>query len=322
MMHRRSFFAASLFPGLAVPGTALRAQDAPADIRVDVNLVNVPFSVTDGRGRLLSDLSREDFEVFEDGVRQQIKFFSRGENSPLTLALLADVSGSQAEFVKDHQRDLRVFLKAVMKPGDQALMLAFGANVWELSGPTSNTDDFAGLLRDLQRGKNRDRFRRLNPPEIRGGASSVYDGVYFAAQSLAGRDGRRAIIIFSDGEDSSSLYNMMEAIEAAQEYSATIFALRYTELARGNRWTARNKYGKSVLERLAKETGGVDYDATLDEDLRAAFQSIAATLRSSYDLAYTSSAPEDDETFRKIKIRCRRPDAQVRHKSGYYARRT
>ncbi len=293
------------------------AQDPPP-IRVDVNLVNVPFSVLDSSGKLVTDLSAADFEVVEDGVPQTVKFFARAADSPLTLAITADVSGSQDDFVKDHRRDLRDFLKAVLKPQDKATLICFGANVWQVSFPDDPASELHERLKDFQKGERRG-AKRLNPSEYRDGASSVYDGLFYAAKALEGLSGRRAIILFSDGEDTSSAHHLLETIEACQEHAVTVFALRYSELRKGE-LTARNKYGKSMLARLALETGGLDYDAS-DEDLvRKAFVQIAATLRSSYDLAYTSSAPEADGTFRKIKIRARRAGLRTRHKTGYYAR--
>lgn len=292
----------------------------PEPIRVSVNLVNVPFSVTDEAGRLVSNLEQGDFEVLEDGVPQAVKFFSRAENSKLTLALLVDTSGSQSDFVKDHRRDMKDFLKTVLKPGDQAMTLAFGANVWEVAPPGTAIDESLDRLKDLQKSKNLSQFRRLSPKEHRDGASSVHDGVYEAARALEGLEGRRAIVVFSDGEDTSSAHHVMEAIEAAQEHAATVFALRYTELRKDKVWTARNKYGRAVLERLARETGGLDFDAAEEDNLRLAFEKIAAILRSSYDLAYSSSSTERDGSFRKIRIRAKRAGLMVRHKTGYYAR--
>jgi Ca-activated chloride channel homolog len=309
-MQRRRFL--SLLP------SPLLAQQEPAPIRVEVNLVNVPFAVYDGSGRLVPDLKVEDFEITEDGQSQKIQFFSRAADSPLTLAVVADVSGSQDDFVGDHRRDLRDFLKSVMKPQDQAMLLCFGGNVWMVSPPGAPPSELHERLKDFQKG-DRKNARRVSPPAYRDGASSVYDGIYEAANALRELPGRRAIILFSDGEDTSSAHHLLETIEICQEYAVTFFPLRYTELRKGE-WTARNLYGRSMLSRLALETGGVDYDASDDDALRRAFAQIAEILRSSYDLAYTSTQSERDSTFRKIRIRPKNPNLRVRHKTGYYAR--
>jgi Ca-activated chloride channel family protein len=127
------------------------------------------------------------------------------------------------------------------------------------------------------------------------------------------------MILFSDGEDNASASNMLEAIEAAQETGVTIFTMRYTEIKKGV-WTARNKYGRSVMTRLAAESGGLDFDAGESSDLRDSFRQIADMLRSTYDLAYSSNQGERDGSFRKIKIRAKQPGLNLRHKTGYYAK--
>jgi VWFA-related protein len=295
----------------------LLAQDPPP-IRVSVNLVNVPFSVVDGRGQLVNGLGAQDFEVFEDGVPQAIQFFSRAEDSPLTIAIVADVSGSQDDFLSDHRRDLRNFLKAVLKPQDQAMLICFGANVWLAAAPEERALNLHDKLKDFQKG-HRAGMKKLNPPAYRDGASSVYDGIYEGARALGSLSGRRAIVVLTDGEDTSSAHTQIEAIEACQEYAVTLFALRYSEKRKGE-WTARNLYGRSTLARIGLETGGFDYDASDEDRLREAYRQIAEILRSSYDLAYTSSQAERDGSFRKIKIRTKREGLRVRHKTGYYAR--
>jgi Ca-activated chloride channel homolog len=310
-MQRRRFLSLLPFP--------LLAQQEPPPIRVEVNLVNVPFAVYDGSGRLIPDLKAEDFEITEDGQPQKIQFFSRAADSPLTLAVVADVSGSQDDFVGDHRRDLRDFLKSVMKPQDQAMLLCFGANVWMVSPAGAPPGELHERLKEFQKGDRKD-ARRVSPQIYRDGSSSVYDGVYEAAKALRELPGRRAIILFSDGEDTSSAHHLLETIEICQEYAVTFFPLRYTELRKGRDWSARNLYGRSMLSRLALETGGVDYDASEDDALRRAFAQIAEILRSSYDLAYTSTQPERDSTFRKIRIKPKNPNLRVRHKTGYYAR--
>jgi len=130
--------------------------------------------------------------------------------------------------------------------------------------------------------------------------------------------GRRALIVFSDGEDNSSAHHMMDAIETAQSGDARVFAMRYTERRHGQ-LTARNKYGTSVMARIARETGGADFDAR-QGDIRTWFRQIGEDLRSSYELAYVSTNPVRDGSFRKIVIRTKRAVCSVRSKTGYFAR--
>ncbi len=111
----------------------------------------------------------------------------------------------------------------------------------------------------------------------------------------------------------------METIEAAQRTGSTVFCLRYTEVRKGV-WNGRNNYGRGVMERLAEETGGLGFDAGEAKSLRDAFRQIVEVLRSSYDLAYASSAGKGDATFRKIQIRCKKAGLELRYKTGYFAR--
>jgi Ca-activated chloride channel family protein len=126
------------------------------------------------------------------------------------------------------------------------------------------------------------------------------------------------LLIFSDGEDNSSAWDMMDAIEQAQAEDVRVYALRYTEKRRG-RLMARSKYGIRVMDRIARETGGANYDAS-EGDLRKWFREIGEELRASYELAYHSTNPNRDGTFRKVVIRAKTPGLTVRAKTGYYAR--
>ena len=296
----------------------LLAQDPPP-IKVEVNLVNVPFSARDRNGQWVTDLTAADLEVFEDGIPQKISFFSRASDSALNIAIVADISGSQEEFLKDHRRDLRDFLKAVLTKRDQALLVCFGNSIRLVSPFSKQADHLDDALKDYQKAKNVSNFPKLGAPELRSGGTAFYDAVCLAAQQMAGQEGRRAMLIFSDGEDNSSARNLMDAVETAQEYGVTLFTLRYTELKKGI-WNARNKYGRSVMSRLAAESGGLEFDAGESSDLRNEFRQIADMLRSTFDLAYTSSQPERDGSFRKIRIRVKQPGLTLRHKTGYYAR--
>jgi Ca-activated chloride channel family protein len=164
------------------------------------------------------------------------------------------------------------------------------------------------------------KFPELGPVEDRDLGTAFYDALYYSVMEKLEKvqHGRRALIVFSDGEDNSSAHHMMDAIEAAQLADARIFCLRYTERKHG-RLTARNKYGIRVLERVARETGGADFDAE-QGDIRAEFREIGEDLRASYELAYVSTNPVRDGSFRKVVIRPRRPGLSVRSKTGYFAR--
>jgi Ca-activated chloride channel family protein len=289
-----------------------------ASFRADVQLVNVSLSVRDPAGRLAPGLTKDDFEVWEDGARQAVSFFSPSSGLPLALGLLVDGSGSQEGFAKQHRKDLRDFLRTVMTPRDQAFLVGFGNRLKLLSDFTARSDNIQKALELYAR--HRDEAPRLGPRERRILGTAFYDAIYHAInEKLNAREQRRkGLIVFSDGEDNASAYHMLETIEMAQMAGVPLFCVRYTggEETEPN---ARNKYGMSVMRRMALETGGADFDA-VSGNMKEAFAAIGDQLRSSYELAYLSSNPERDGTFRKVVIRPRRPDLKVRHKTGYYAR--
>jgi VWFA-related protein len=293
-------------------------NQAQAPIRVDVNLVNVAFTVRDRNGALVNDLTKEDLEVFEDAVPQIITFFARSAEVPLTLGLVVDFSGSQEHFLKQHHKDLQTFLAAVLGPRDRAFLVCFGNYLRLVSDFSPSGDSLVDALQRYEKGRRN--FPELGPSEDRVLGTAFYDAIYYSVTEKLARAGndRRAVLVFSDGEDNSSSHNMMEAIEAAQAADVMLFALRYTEFGDKGE-TARNRYGTGVMARIARETGGVHYDAE-KTDLPTTFRQIGEELRSSYELAYHTSNPAKDGTFRKIAVRTRRTGLAVRSKTGYFAR--
>jgi len=296
----------------------LFAQQPPEpSIKVDVNLVNVAFLVHDAAGSLAGNLTRDDIEVFEDGVKQDVRFFGRSADLPLRLALLADVSGSQEKFVSRHNRDIQRFLKTSVSGRDRAMLVVFGNRIRVMSDFSSSTGD----LLDGLAAKSRAGYPELEPDDTRTGGTAFFDAIYLTAlrklrPSPAGE--RRAIIVFSDGEDNSSAHDLMDAIEAAQTSDSLIYTVRYTESMHG-RLTARNRYGIREMDRLANETGGAAFDAST-EDVAKSLHQVSEELRSMYDLGYVSTNPVRDGTFRKLVIRVKKEGFTVRAKPGYYAR--
>ncbi len=284
-----------------------------------VKLINVGFAVRDSAGKLVMNLNQSDFEVFEDGAPQKISFFAKSTDVPLNLGLLVDMSGSQEPFMKRHHKDLESFLKESLGAQDKAFLLCFGNHLRVAEDFTSSPQDLAAGLKDFLKGHRE--YPELGPPkEKRILGTAFYDAIYYSIQEKLAdaAKGRRALIIFSDGEDNSSAHNMLDAIEAAQNNDVLLFSVRYTDAKHGT-LNARNKYGISVMERISRETGGADFDARA-KGLAANFEQIGEQLRSSYELAYHSTNPIPDGTFHKISIRVKQPGLKVRAKSGYYAR--
>lgn len=274
-------------------------------IKVDVRLVNVAFIVRDQNGALSTNLTKDDIEVFEDGVPQQIRFFGRSSDLPLRLALIIDVSGSQDKFNKRHISDIQNFLTSAVTPRDRATLIRFGDHIRVFD-----------RLEDLDNGRN---SVELDPDDTREAGTALFDAICATAkEKMESQTGqRKAILVFSDGEDNSSAHDLIDAIEAAQTADAPMYTVRYTESSRG-RLTSRNRYGMLEMDRLAKETGGASFDAT-HEDVSKQLREVAEELRSTYDLGYVSTNASG-AGYRKLEIRAKRPGLNIRAKPGYYAR--
>jgi len=286
-------------------------------IQVNVKLVNVAFSVRDSGGALVSSLTKDDVEVFEDAVPQRISFFARSVDVPLTLGLIVDFSGSQDHFLKQHNHDLEVFLKDMLGPKDRVFLICFGNHLRLVSDFSQSGPEVMDRLKLYRH--DTQHFPELGPKEDRELGTAFYDSIYYSVtEKLASENGRRALLVFSDGEDNSSSYDMMTTIEAAQADNVLVYTIRYTGKEHG-RLTARNRYGIRVMDRIAKETGGAAIDAETT-DPKTYFQQIAEELRTSYELAYYPTNTSVDDTFRKILVRPKPSGLTIRSKTGYFPR--
>jgi Ca-activated chloride channel family protein len=280
-------------------------------------LVSVAFVARDARGALVDNLTQDDVDVIEDAIPQKIAFFSRSADVPLTLGLVVDASGSQDHFSKQHKNDLEVFFKDVLGPKDRVFLVGFGNHIRLVSDFSHSGADLLEEWKKYQ--KSTGKFPVLGPDEDRDLGTAFYDSIYYSvAEKLARENGRRAILLFSDGEDNSSSHNMMTAIETAQGENVVVYAIRYTDKEHG-KLTARNKYGISVMDRIARETGGAHIDAETT-DAHVYFRQIAEELRTSYELGYYPTDPLKDDSFRKIVIKPKREGIKVRAKTGYFSR--
>jgi Ca-activated chloride channel family protein len=283
-----------------------------------VHLVDVGFSVRDARGQLATALTQDDFEVFEDGAPQKIAFFARSADVPLDLGLIADFSGSQESFMKPHHKDLATFLKKVLTPRDRAFLICFGNHIRLAQDYTSSLAELLDALHRFEEGGRS--LLEFAPRERRIEGTAFYDAIFYSIekQLATSERSRKALIIFSDGEDNSSGHHMMEAIETAQANDVLLFPIRYTETPKGGP-IARNRYGAMVMSRIAKETGGADFNAR-EKGLAADFEQIGQQLRAAHQIAYHSTNPQSDESFRKVQIRVKQAGYTVRAKTGYYAK--
>ncbi len=306
-----------LFFAILLSGVLCHAQGIPV-IQVETHLIDTTLSVRDADGRIVTGLSQNDFTVVEDGVPQKIRFFAHDNQLPLSIGLIIDESGSQEKFVKEHEKDIETFLKQVLEPNDQAFALCFGNHLRLVSDSTSSAPIIMDGIRSFDKG-NMD-FPEIGPKEERELGTALYDAIYFGiTEKLAAiHQRRKVLLVFSDGEENSSEHDLLDAIEAAQNADVLIYAIRYTELKHG-KMDARDRYGMRALDHLTTQTGGKTFDFHATK-LKQDFAEIAGDLRSLYDLAYQSTNPTRDGTYRKVVIKTTRPELTVRARTGYYAK--
>lgn len=286
-------------------------------IRVDVNLVNLAFTARDASGHLVSNLTKDDVEIFEDGTPQKIEFFAKSTDVPLTMALIVDVSGSQDHFGKQHEKDLEIFLEDVLGPKDRVFLVCFGNHIRLVTDYTNSAREIIDNYKLFDKGKKH--FPELGADDTREDGTAFYDSIYYSVtEKLSQAGGRQAILMFSDGEDNSSSHDMMTVVETAQTANVVFYGIRYTEQRHG-RLNSRNRYGISVMDRLAKETGGMPVDAK-ETDPHEYFRLIAEELRTSYEVGYYPSGKNKDEGFRKISVKSKLDGVKIRTKTGYFVR--
>ena len=272
-------------------------------LRVRVNLVNVLFTVTDKKNRMVLDLTKDDFHVLEDNNPQNIRFFSRETNLPLRIGVLIDTSNSIRERLHFEQEAAIDFLQETLRPGkDSAFVVAFDVEPQLLQDYTDEVDKLAQATRNLQAG----------------GGTALYDAIFFACkQKLLFFPPpepylRRVLIIISDGLDNQSEHSREEAIAMAQRAEVTIFAISTNR-------SGLTERGDKVLRRMAEETGGRAFFPFEARDLEANFQEISSELRSQYSLGYVSTNDKMDGTFRTISVEPLEKNLRVRAKNGYFA---
>ena len=306
-----------LIPSLFLSTPLTHAQDVPV-IKVETHLIDTTLSVRDADGRIVADLTQNDFTVVEDGVSQKIRFFAHNTQLPLSIGLIIDESGSQEKFVKEHEKDIEAFLRQVLEPSDQAFALCFGNHLRLVSDSTSSAASIMDGIRSFDK-DNRD-FPEIGPKEERKLGTALYDAIFFSvAERLANiHQRRKVLVIFSDGEENSSEHDLLDAIAEAQNSDVLIYAIRYTELKHG-KMDARDRYGMRALDHLTSQTGGKTFDFH-ETKLKQDFNEIAGDLRSLYDVAYQSTNPTRDGTYRKVVIQTTHPGLSVRARAGYYAR--
>ena len=292
-------------------------------LKVNVNVVQLFFNVKDKHGALIPNLTRNDFEVVEDGKPQTIKYFTAESNLPLTLGMLIDTSGSQQRVLEMEKEVGSAFLKDILRPKDLAFVISFDVNVDLLQVFTNSAPQLSAAL-DKTRINTGGGGGSL--PGLGGGpvptaaprGTLLYDAVYLASHDeLSHEVGRKAMIILTDGEDQGSQSNVKDAIEAAQKSDSIVYVLLIAD--RGF-YGIGGYSGDSNMKKMAGETGGrVIEVGNKMEKLKGAFDQIAQELRSQYNVGYTPINSKLDGSFRKVEIRAKGKDFKIQSRNGYYA---
>jgi VWFA-related protein len=311
-------------PGGPPPASDAAAQ--PVDIgdtqtlKVQVNLVNVYFSVRDKSG-FITNLHKDDCSIFEDKAPQKTKNFTQEKNLPLTIGILLDTSGSQRNVLPLEQQSGAEFLKDVLTPKDEAFLISFDINVNLLA-------DYTNSPREIK--------RSIDSAEINTGAGTgsvtgngsargtlLYDAVYLAAHDkLRQEAGRKILVLLTDGGDQGSQENLKTATEAAQKANAIVYVILLSDRGfYGGGFGGINlaDTGARDMERLASDTGGrVINVGNNGKKLQEAFDQIQDELRTQYLASFTPTNAKIDGTFRTLNITCQ-PGQKIQARKGYYA---
>jgi len=290
----------------AIPAPAPQAPaEKPQVFRAGVEVVSLNVTVTDPQGRYVTDLDQNNFSVFEDGAKQDITQFNR-TNLPIALSLLIDSSASMEQRMENAQEAAIGFAKRI-RPQDLAQVVDFDSRVEIKQGFTNNVAQLESAIRSTSAG----------------GSTALHNAVYISLKELAKIKAknpdeirRQAIVLLSDGEDTSSLVSFEEVLELAKRSETAIYTIgllpHETSALKGFR------EAEFVLRQLAQETGGRAFFAKQIEELKDVYGQIADELSSQYSMGYAPKNPRRDGAFRRVVVQVDRPNATARTKRGYY----
>ena len=352
---------------LSGAGPSMSAQEVASTIAVDVKVVTLPVTVRDKHGKIARDLTKDDFTLQEDGRPQAIRYFSQETNLPLTLGLLVDTSRSQSNVLDAERNASRSFLEQMLVPAkDKAFLIHFDREVELLQDMTSSREKLQSALELLKTPSDRD---SSNDPNDSGssrsgshhGGTQLYDAVFLASNELMKKQqGRKALIILSDGVDRGSKTYLESAIESAQRADTVVYSIYFAEShhedrdrqgggmgrggggypGAGGGWPGgRGGYpggsrgggqrhpeeprtdGKKILERISKETGGRFFEVTKKETVGEIYTSIAEELRTQYSMGYTPDKDSGPTGYHHVQLAVKKKDLTVQTRDGYYADR-
>jgi VWFA-related protein len=317
----RAILGLILCAGPLLPQPQQAPEDQPPPISVTVDVVNILASVHDRHGALISNLSKDDFTVLEDGKPQTIKYFSRETDLPLTMGLLIDVSASQRNLIDIERRAAYDFFSQVLRKKDEAFLISFGEDCELLQDYTNAPRLLQAGLRDLQVNSG---VTGLTPgpvptiSQVRG--TVLYDAVYLAAhEKLRTEVGRKVIVLITDGIDEGSRLKIHDAIEAAQKADAVIYSIDYSDPSAYGGGPFFGRVSDSALRQMSDQTGGRVFHVDRKHPLEVVFKQLQDEMRSQYAIGYTPTNPVRDGSFRRLEIRVADKNLKVQARKGYYA---
>jgi Ca-activated chloride channel homolog len=279
------------------------AQSPQENIEVKVNLVNVFVTVTDSHGAPVGGLQKSNFQLLEDGTPQKIAVFDRESQLPLSIVLAVDTSLSTRKDLPLELSSARRFAQAILRPVD-------GISLFEFSEVVQQLTPFIANLKELDRA-----IEHVRP----GAATALYDALYLGAQVLAKRQGRKVIVVITDGGDTVSQTTYQQALREAQDAEAMVFSIIVVPIEAS---AGRDTGGEHALIQLSEDTGGHYFYAASVHQLDSAFQKISDELRTQYLLAYYPSQRYSDSDFRRITVNLLGLPSTAgylaRYRAGYY----
>jgi VWFA-related protein len=328
-----------------LPAGALRSQQQP-QISVEVKVVNVLATVRDKHGQIVSNLGKDDFELEEDGRPQTIAYFTRETDLPLTLGLLVDTSESQRRVLDQERSASRSFIDDMLRVDkDKAFVIHFDREVELLQDLTSSRQklesalDLLGAPQLVRNGGGGNGGPRQ---QYGGGGTLLYDAVYLASDEVMKKQqGRKALIVLSDGVDHGSKETLVDAIMTAQRADTVVYSILFADEQQyqspfggfggpgmgrhggggGHRYPQQERPdGKKILERISRESGGRLFEVSKKQPIEQIYTSIAEELRNQYSIGYTPG-PDVAPGYHKIHLATKQKDMTVQTRDGYYSDR-
>lgn len=287
------------------------AQEEPR-FSTEVKMVGILASVRDKKGRLVSDLKKDDFTILEDGRSQTIRYFGRESDLPLIVGLMIDTSMSQERVIEPERTACYLFLDQVLREGkDKILIVQFDLGVRVRQDLTSSWKDLNASLADIDAPSHAQLKSQM------GGGTLLYDALVMSAKAMQAERGRKALIVMTDGVDEGSDASLQQAVDAAVRADTLVYSIMFSD--EGYYGPFGGGGGRKVLQRLSSDSGGGFFEVSRKQTIDQIFEVIQDELRNQYAIAYVSDKPVRISEFRKIQVLTDRKDLVVQARDRYWA---